>query len=69
MMGIRGFKTKKELKAAVGQRRPSFIETSMFGNEYKGDDGTYSVVGPNPYTKRDWYASVTVRNGIIVKVT
>ena len=36
MMGISGFKTKKELKSAVGTR-PNFIETSFFGPEYKGD--------------------------------
>ena len=67
MMGIRGFKTKKELKAAVGQRRPSFIETSMFGNEYKGD-GEYTIVGPDPYDRR-WYATITVKDGLISKVT
>lgn len=66
MMGISGFKTKKELKAAVGQT-PEFIETSLFGNEYKGD-GRYTVVGPDPYNKRSWYATVTVRDGKIGKV-
>lgn len=65
-MGIRGFKTKKELKAAVGQV-PRFIETSAFGPEFKGD-GSYVVVGPDPYHRR-WFATVTVRNGVIAKVT
>ena len=65
MMGIDGFKTKKELKAAIGER-PNFIETSMFGPEYKGD-GVYNVGGPSPY-KRVWYATVTVRGGIIAAV-
>lgn len=65
MMGIRGFNTKKELKAAIG-KRPNFIETSMFGPEYKGD-GVYNVVGPSPY-KRVWYATVKVVDGLIVSV-
>ena len=81
MMGIRGFKTKKELKAAAAQYipankdggsraigvRPSFIETSIFGNEYRGD-GEYTIVGPDPYDRR-WYATITVKDGLISKVT
>ena len=67
MMGISGYTTKKQLKAGIGTV-PSFIETSHFGNEYKGD-GAYPVVGPDPYTSRKWYAEVTVEGGIITKVT
>ena len=66
MMGISGFKTKKELKSAVGTR-PNFIETSFFGPEYKGD-GTYAVVGPDPYIRK-WYAELTIVNGLIHKVS
>jgi hypothetical protein len=65
MMGIRGFKTKKALKAAIGTR-PSFIETSIFGREYVGDD-TYVVVGPDPYSRK-WFAQVTIENGRIKRV-
>lgn len=43
------------------------IETSMFGDEYKGD-GEYSVVGPDPYRNRKFFALVTVVNGKIAKV-
>ena len=67
MMGIYGYKTKKELKAGIG-KNPSFIETSVFGPEYKGD-GRYTVVGPNPYRDRKWYATITVIDGKIAKVT
>ena len=66
MMGVLGFKTKKELKAAIGEK-PRFLETSMFGNEYTGD-GKYTIVGPSP-TVRKWYATVTVTDGLIAKVT
>jgi len=55
------------LKQAIG-KEPSFIETSMFGAEYKGD-GKYCVVGPCPFTKRSWYATITVKNGLIDKVS
>jgi len=66
MMGIKGYKTKKELKAAIGDR-PHFIETSFFGAEYKGD-GCYAVVGPHP-TVRTWFAEVTIVDGLIHKVS
>jgi hypothetical protein len=68
MLGISGFKTKKALKDAAKTESKRFrpIETSMFGSEYRGD-GTYAVVGPDPY-KRVWYANVTVKDDIIVGV-
>ena len=66
MMGIAGFKHKKDLKAAVG-KEPSFIETSLFGTEFHGD-GEYTVVGPSP-EKRVWYATITVTDGLIAKVS
>ncbi len=65
MMGA-SYKTKKDLKAAVGQSL-RYEETSFFGPEYK-ENGTFSVVGPSP-TKRVWYASVTMKNGLIEKVS
>lgn len=64
MMGA-GFLTKKGLKEATGQA-PRFVETSMFGPEYKGD-GSYCVVGPSPYVRK-WYATVTIKNGVIAGV-
>ena len=65
MMGA-NYKTKKELKTQVG-RRLDYIETSFFGPEYK-ETGTFCVVGPSP-TVRKWYASVTMVNGLIAKVS
>lgn len=67
MMGIYGAKTKKELKLLVGQV-PQFVETSMFGAEYKGD-GSYVVVGPDPYRDRRWFATVVVKDAVIAKVS
>lgn len=65
MMGA-NYKTKKELKAAIGQPL-RYEETSFFGPEYKAD-GTFAVVGPSP-TKRVWFAQVTMAGGKIAKVS
>ena len=65
MMGAL-YPTKKALKDCVGKRL-NYVETNMFGNEYK-ENGTFYVVGPDPYTSRKWYAAVTMKNGRIVKV-
>lgn len=65
MMGA-SYKTKKDLKAAVGQSL-RYEETSMFGSEYR-DNGTFCVVGPDPYRNRKWYAEVTMKGGKIDKV-
>ena len=66
MMGIVGFKTKKALREAVGAR-PRFVETSIMGPEYNGD-GLYTIVGPDVYSRK-WFATVTVVDGKIAKVT
>lgn len=66
MMGA-SYKTKKELKGGIGQPL-KYVETSMFGAEYT-PDGTFCVVGPNPYNDRKWYASVTMEKGLVKKVT
>ena len=65
MMGA-DYRTKKDLKASVGQPL-RYVETSMFGPEYK-PDGSFCVVGPDPYTKRAWFARVAMKDGLIVKV-
>lgn len=65
MMGA-NYKTKKDLKAAVGQDL-RYEETSFFGPEYK-TNGTFCVVGPSP-RERKWFASVTMVDGKISKVS
>jgi len=64
-MMVARYKTKKDLKAAVGQPL-RYTETSMFGAEYK-PNGTFCVVGPSPYERR-WYAEVTMENDVIKRV-
>lgn len=67
MLGVYGYNTKKELKAAVGQPL-HYVETSMFGLEFR-PNGTNTVVGPDAYYDRRWYATVTCKDGFIVKVS
>ncbi len=59
------YKSKKELKQSVGMPL-RYVETSMFGNEFK-PDGKFCVVGPSPY-ERKWFATVTMKGGRIAKV-
>lgn len=63
------YKTKKDLKAAVGQEL-HYIETSMFGNEYKAD-GRFTVANRPHITHmgREFFAEVTMEKGRIKKVT
>lgn len=65
MMGAT-YKTKKALKESIGEPL-RYVETSLFGPEFKRD-GTFCVVGPAP-TVRKWFAEVTMRDGLIAKVT
>lgn len=68
------FKTKKAMKEALATAETVYLEaTSVFGNEYGGavgdaPDGTYTVVGPDPYTARNWYANIK-KDGEKVKVS
>jgi hypothetical protein len=57
---------KKDLKASVGQPL-KYEETSLFGPEYR-PNGKFAVVGPDP-RKRKWFAEVTMKEGLIAKVT
>ncbi len=68
-------KSKKEVKmiALEDPSRVSLEATSVFGNEYDGPimdapDGTYTFVGPDPYTKRVFYGTI-VKTGDRVKIT
>ena len=65
-MGVSGYRFKSDLKKAVGTPL-NYVETSMFGPEYT-PNGTVVVVGPDAYSKRDWFAEVTLKDGLIVKV-
>jgi hypothetical protein len=61
-----GNQTKKRLKEAVREdpMRVQLYGTSSMGSQFNGAASelpvgmTFNVVGPDPYTKRTWYASV-----------
>lgn len=65
MMGA-SYPTKKALKLAIGEPL-RYVETSFFGQEYT-PDGKFCVAGPSP-TERKWFAEVTMRDGLIAKVS
>jgi hypothetical protein len=65
-LAARGYKTKKSLKESIG-RPLNYSETSMFGPEYK-ENGSFCVVGPSAQDRK-WFASVTMVDGKINKVT
>ena len=62
------YNTKKELKEAVGQKL-KFLETSLFGAEY-ASDGTLTVAGRPHITglAKEFFANVTMKDGLIVSV-
>ena len=66
------FKTKRAFKEAVaqGKRITIYQPNDIFGNS-KGSSsysGTASVEGPHYPAPHTWYASVTVQDGVVVKV-
>ena len=63
------YPSKKVLKEAVGQRL-KYQETSMFGDEYK-PNGVLTVANRPHITGmgREFFAQVTMKDGIIQKVS
>lgn len=67
---VTGYKSKKELKAAIGTRL-RFRETSIFGDEYRAD-GEFTVAHRPLVTGlpgREFFARVTMRAGLIERVS
>ena len=62
------YKSKKEMKENIGKPL-DYIETSMFGTEYLSDG---VLIGANrPHITRigrEFFARVTMRDGLIAKV-
>lgn len=73
-VGYRRPKSKKEIRELVKEGKADQVSleaTSMFGNEYDGPvseapDGTYTFVGPDPYTKRMFYGNIVKKGGKVV---
>tara|TARA_R110002126_G_scaffold116628_1_gene256084 strand:- start:1435 stop:1644 length:210 start_codon:yes stop_codon:yes gene_type:complete len=66
---IARYPSKKELKANIGKPL-RYVETSVFGPEYR-DNGTLTVANRPHITHlgREFFAQVTLKDGLIVKVT
>ena len=65
---VTGYKTKKELEAAIGERL-QYTETSIFGPEYVSDG--WVTVARRPHMLgggREWFARVFMADGRIGKV-
>jgi hypothetical protein len=66
---IATYPSKKACKESIGQRL-LYIETSLFGAQYR-DNGTLTVCNRPHITGigREWFGQVTMREGLIAKVT
>ena len=62
------YKSKKELKESIGKPL-EYIETSMFGAEYLSDGVLIGANRPHiTHIGREFFARVTMRDGLIAKV-
>jgi hypothetical protein len=62
------FKTKKALKEAVlSGKKVRVFQPGLFGGN-EPTDGNVAVEGPHYPEPHRWYAEVTLKNGIVVKV-
>jgi hypothetical protein len=67
-MIIFNYASKKELKAAIGSPL-RYIETSLFGAEYKADGLLTGANRPHITHKgREFFANVVMQNGLIKSV-
>lgn len=65
---ILDYATKKDLKASIGQPL-NYQETSLFGAEYLDNGTLYGCNRPHlTGHKREFFANVTMKNGLINKV-
>jgi hypothetical protein len=68
-MLIFDYASKKDLKAQIGKTL-RYRETSMFGSEYKSDGVLTGCNRPHiTGHKREFFAQVTMKDGLIVKVS
>ena len=65
---IANYPSKKKCKESIGKPL-RFIETSMFGPEYR-ENGVLTVVNRPHVTGqgKEWYGQITMENGLIKKV-
>ena len=65
---VTNYKTKKALKQALSAGEAiNVYQPGPFGPEVK--DGRISLEGPHYPAAHTWYASATIVNGLVVKVS
>lgn len=68
-MLIFNYPTKKALKESIGERL-AYQETSLFGPEYRDSGVIYGSNRPHlTGHKREFFAQVTMQDGVILKVS
>lgn len=70
-MMILNYQSKKDLKENVGQEL-KYTETSIFGEEFKSNGsfaGCNRPHDPRGTGKREFFATVTMQDGLISKVS
>lgn len=70
MILLTGYKSKKELKACLGQPL-RYRETSLFGPEYTPNGEFVAAHRPQitGLKGREFFAQITMRDGLIAKVS
>jgi hypothetical protein len=71
MMTVNTYKSKKELKAAIGEPL-RYEETSLFGNQYLETGTLYVARRPHlcdPKGGREFFAAVVMKDGVIKEVS
>lgn len=69
MYTIRNFKTKKALKEAIAKgEKIGVYQPGQFGGNTP-TDGKVTLEGPHFPAPHSWYASATLKDGYIVKVS
>lgn len=67
-MMIFDYPSKKDLKASIGQKL-RYQETSLFGDEYRPTGTLHGCNRPHiTGHKREFFANVTMANGLITSV-
>jgi len=67
-MLVFNYKSKKELKTHIGERL-DYIETSLFGEEFRPDGVLTGANRPHITGKgREFFANVTMKDGLIHSV-
>lgn len=66
---LTNFKTKKALKEAVAQGKPVTCYQPGLGPDLSNFTGRVTLEGPHYPAPHSWYATATLENGLVKKVS